>query len=39
MITRIAKDYLAIPASSALLESVFSHRDDLVTKKRNRMAP
>jgi hypothetical protein len=39
MIVRIAKDYFAIPASSAPLESVFSHKDDLVTKKRNRLAP
>jgi hypothetical protein len=38
-IARIAKDHLAIPASSAPSESVFSHGDDLVTKKRNRLAP
>jgi uncharacterized protein YqiB (DUF1249 family) len=38
-IARIAKDYLAIPASSAPSESVFLYRDNLVTKIRNRDCP
>jgi hypothetical protein len=38
-VARIAKDHLEIPASSAPSESVFSHGDDLVTKKRNRVVP
>jgi hypothetical protein len=37
IISRIAKDFLAIPATSALSECVFSIRSDVVTKKRNRL--
>jgi hypothetical protein len=37
IIARIARDYLAIPATSALSESVFSQGSDVVTKKRNRL--
>jgi hypothetical protein len=33
----MARDYLAIPATSALLECVFSNGSDIVTKKRNRL--
>ena len=39
VIARIAQDHLAIPATKALLERVFSARADLVTKKRNRLLP
>jgi hypothetical protein len=35
--SRIAKDFLAIPATSALSECVFSIGSDVVTKKRNRL--
>ena len=37
IISKIAKDYLAIPATLALLECVFSVSGDVVTKKRNRL--
>jgi hAT family C-terminal dimerisation region len=37
IIARIAKDYLPIPATSALSEVVFSQGGDIVTKKRNRL--
>jgi hypothetical protein len=37
IISRIAADYLAIPATSAPLESVFSIGSDVVTKKRNKL--
>jgi hypothetical protein len=33
----IARDYLAIPATSAPSECVFSQGDDIITKKRNRL--
>lgn len=36
-IARIARDHLAIPATSAASESVFSHGGDIVTEKRNRL--
>ena len=39
VIACIAQDHLAIPATKALLERVFSARADLVTKKRNRLLP
>ena len=38
-IARIAKDHLAILATSAESERVFSIGGDIVTKKRNRLAP
>jgi len=37
IIARIARDYLAIPATSAPSECVFSQGSDVVTKKRNRL--
>ena len=37
IISRIAKDFLAIPATLALLECVFGIGSDVVTKKRNRL--
>jgi hypothetical protein len=37
IISRIAKDFLAIPATSAPSECVFSIGSDVVTKKRNRL--
>lgn len=39
IISQMARDYLAIPATSAPSERVFSQGDDFLTKKRNRMAP
>ncbi len=35
----MAKDHLAIPATSAESERVFSVDGDIITKKRNRLAP
>jgi hAT family C-terminal dimerisation region len=37
VITRMARDHLAIPATSAASECVFSVGSDIVTKKRNRL--
>jgi hypothetical protein len=37
IIAQIARDHLAIPATSAALECVFSVGGDIVTKKRNRL--
>ena len=37
IISKIAKDYLTILATSALSECVFSSSSDIVTKKRNRL--
>jgi hypothetical protein len=37
IIVRIARDHLAIPATSAASESVFSIGGDIITKKRNRL--
>ena len=37
IVSRIAADYLAIPATSAPSECVFSIRSDVVTKKRNKL--
>lgn len=37
IISRMAKDHLAIPATSAASESVFSVGGDIITKKRNRL--
>ena len=39
IVAKIARDHLAIPATSAPSERVFSVGSDLVTKKRNRLAP
>jgi hypothetical protein len=39
VIACIVQDHLAIPATEALSERVFSVRADLVTKKRNRLLP
>lgn len=39
IMAQIAWDYLAIPATSAPSERVFSQGSDLLSKKRNRMAP
>lgn len=39
IIAQIARDYLAIPATSAASERVFSQGADIVTKKRNRLLP
>jgi hypothetical protein len=36
-IARMARDHLAIPATSAASECVFSVGSDIVTKKRNRL--
>jgi len=38
IIARIARDHLAIPATSAASESVFSIGGDIITKKRNRLS-
>jgi hypothetical protein len=38
-IARIAKDHLAIPATSTESERLFSVAGDIITKKRNRLAP
>jgi hypothetical protein len=35
----MAQDYLAIPATSAPSEVVFSNGGNIITKKRNRLAP
>ena len=37
IISKIAGDFLTIPATLALLECVFSIGSDVVTKKRNRL--
>jgi hypothetical protein len=39
VLAAIAKDHLAVPATSADSERVFSVGGDIVTKKRNRLAP
>ena len=39
IIARIAKDHLAVPATSADSERIFSVGGDIVTKKRNRLSP
>jgi hypothetical protein len=35
----MARDHLAIPATSAASERVFSNGSDIITKKRNRLSP
>ena len=37
IIAQMARDHLAIPATSAALECVFSSGSDLITKKRNQL--
>jgi hypothetical protein len=37
IISKLARDFLAIPATSASSECVFSVGSDVVTKKRNRL--
>jgi hypothetical protein len=37
-LARLARDYLAIPASSVPAERVFSRAGDLISKKRNRLS-
>ena len=39
VVAKIARDYLAIPATSAASERVFSNGSDIITKKRNRLSP
>ena len=39
IIARVARDHLAIPATSAASERVFSNGSDIITKKRNRLSP
>ena len=39
IMSQMAKDYLAIPATSAASERVFSNASDIITKKRNRLSP
>lgn len=39
ILSKMARDFLAIPATSVPIESVFSKAADLVTKKRNRLSP
>jgi hypothetical protein len=38
IVAEIARDYLAIPVTSALSECVFSSGSDIITKKRNRLS-
>jgi hypothetical protein len=39
ILAAMARDYLAIPATSAPSECVFSTGGDIITKKRNRLSP
>lgn len=36
---KMARDYLAVPATSASIERIFSSGKDLVTDKRGSLAP
>jgi hypothetical protein len=38
-LAKVARDYAGIPGSSVPSERVFSRAGDLITKKRNRLAP
>ena len=37
VLSQMAQDFLAIPATSAPSESMFSQASDIITKKRNRL--
>ena len=37
IVAQIARDHLAIPATSAASKSIFSVGSDIITKKRNRL--
>jgi hypothetical protein len=39
IVAQIARDHLAIPATSAASERAFSNGSDIITKKRNRLSP
>jgi hypothetical protein len=39
LIAQVARDHLAIPATSAPSERIFSNGSDIVTKKRNKLSP
>lgn len=39
IVAQIARDYLAIPATSAASEQVFINGSNIITKKRNRLSP
>ena len=39
VLSQMARDYLAFPATSAASERVFSNGSDIITNKRNRLAP
>jgi hypothetical protein len=36
-VTRMARDYMSVPASSIPSEQLFSRAGDIITKKRNRL--
>jgi hypothetical protein len=38
-LSRVARDYLAIPGTSVPIEEKFSLADELITTKRNRLLP
>jgi hypothetical protein len=39
IVAQVARDHLAIPATSAPSERVFSNGSDIITKKRNKLSP
>ena len=39
VLSRMARDFLAIPATSVPVEQILSQAGDLITKKRNRLLP